>query len=101
MFLVTVEDAVRGPSLWLPDESSYHRHDLFASLDVNKYHDMVDYVEQRLTRLLNNRHSYPMWPRDGMNPQDDWEKEEFQPLRHMYYQNTLMWIRLLRRLRDM
>lgn len=75
--------------------------DLFAALNVSAYHSLIDYVTVRVSNQVALRHDYPMWPKNGHNPYDEYEDETHRPVRHMYYQNTLTLLRVLRRLRKM
>lgn len=80
---------------------SSNKPDIFAALNVSSYHALMDYVQVRVANSVALRHDYPMWPKHGGNPYDIWEVETHRPVRHMYYQNTLTLLRVLRRLREM
>lgn len=75
--------------------------DLLVNLSVNKYADVLDFLEGRIAERVACRHDYPMWPAHGENPVDDWEEDFCGRPRHVYYKSTIDLIQVLRKLRNL
>lgn len=75
--------------------------DLFVSLSVNKYAQVLEHLEQRVGEFFDCRHEYPLWPIHGGNPSDRYEEEYHGRIRHSYYDITLELVRILRKLRNL
>lgn len=71
---------------------------LFAALNVSKINDLIYMLEHRINLMVNSRHEYPIWPLHDGQP-DDFEREFHEPVRHVYYQTTIVLIHTLRDLR--
>lgn len=74
--------------------------DLFVSLSVNKYAEVLQSMEDEVEELFACRHEYPIWPAHGDNPFDEYEKTYHGYMRHNYYRVTLSMVRMLRKLRN-
>jgi len=74
--------------------------DLFVSLNHNKFNDVVKDLEIRVEALFASRHIYPIWPM-GDGPLDDYDREIYAPIRHIYYQSTIILIQALRSLKEL
>jgi hypothetical protein len=75
--------------------------DLLVNLSVNKYANVLDFLEGRISERIACRHEYPMWPAHGDNPYDAFEEDFHGRSRHVYYDSTKDMIHVLRRLRNL
>ena len=73
--------------------------DLLAALSVNRYRDLQIILERKISELFEARHEYPIWPEHDFTL-DEYEKSIHEPVRHTYYQSTLLLIHILRALQD-
>lgn len=63
------------------------------------YASTIRELEDRVEYLVAGRHDYPIWPLNGV-PEDAYEREMYEPIRHNYYRETIFLIRILRLLRE-
>lgn len=72
--------------------------DLFQMLNQNKFNLVLENVEDNVTKLVANRHEYPLWPMHNA-PLDTYEEEWHGAIRRPYYHTTIVLIQTLRKLR--
>jgi hypothetical protein len=75
-------------------------NDLFVMMNHNKYEDVKNFVERRVSIMVMDRHNYPMWPSHGESPSDRFEEDFHGRSRGVYYEATRDLIQVLRKLRN-
>lgn len=97
-----MEDVIRMPKLEQSGYPRFNQHLLKQAEREIAFRSALFELEEHVEKLVAGRHDYPVWPdRDNLEdyPMDAFEHSIHDPVRHIYYRETLFLLYMMRLMR--